>query len=905
MPFQLPDRVLRWLQHCRRFKVIEIPSSCLSKAGTTTLQFLRPRVLLCLSVVIAATLVIAPFVTPPIPFLLEPNDAGGMLGTLLTAQAAIAALTLAVTLFMMQGIRARRDADDRIYREHVRRSRMRDILWASLLAVAVTGVLLLIEGFISEDGAPSNIKRDLRNFVLTAGLAFLLNLMLAGVLFERAILHSSPAQWLALRRDIIKSDIRKAIQAFLRRARRALEARETGELDFTVWFPDQGEGSADEAIRALLDDARRAMTERRHEEFSRSLDFVRELVVYAMDEIKATKIPWSAPGSQPEWPPLRELNRNLYSFREDVIREGDREYILTLLQFDYLLTSKGVQERCGELFTVGLNGYRWNYQIANRIGGGEFRELIRDRFSLSMDSFIIGAEPVEAFPYAREMVRHQERLLSDAMHSGQPSDYNQLHGGFQARLSALRFHWKINNWQPSEASELYQQLEQEYRIALMGLAGRAILLAQANRIADANPYLDVARLAYSSLRPLADDLAQTLLHVNSPGFSLWEEWETEGAVPYRATMILTERYPLMFFILRLMELSSDTMPTFDLHGRAQRALDWFIDNSEEVGDYVRTELDLTLEQRRGLSTEALSSAVRRDEVKEDYEIIGRELSETRISAFKSDVYTSAFSGNSVEKLFARAGVSLHLSADAANVPEELRFKQFVPKGYLTDTPEDALSTYAPLEGDWGGRALSEGVLQKFCEALAGAPEILAHLDTPTALLAGIDRAIEDLGTPEHIVVVLAGNWLDLQFGLETANSEEYEADWRLPEADRVGEIGRYRGHSILSARDYNGRCVYVVDPASWGHFVRAKTDGDEDLRVEIKTISIDRAHELLRANPDHFSSQPDEESKLRKLQACVEIVIGARTGFRIVDATRARRVTPINQPETDNQAPEA
>ena len=582
------------------------------------------------------------------PFLPAPDDAGVILGTLLTAQAAIAALTLAVTLFMMQGIRARRDVDDRMYREYVRRSWMRDILWASLLAVAVTGVLLLIEGFISGDGAPVNVRLEMRILVLSAGLAFLLNLVLAGVLFEKAVRLSRPEQWMALRRDLNKTDVREAIQVFLRRARRALDAREGDEPDSSALFPDQGEGSADEAVRALLDDARRAMSERRHEEFSRSLDFVRELVVYAMDEIKATKIPWSAPGTQPQWPPLRELSRNLYSFREDVIREHDREYILELLRFDYMLTVDGVRERCGELFTVGLSGYRWNYQIANRIGAGEFRDLLRDRFFEVANSLFLGEKPEEISLYAREMVRHQERLLSEAMHSDQSNDYDQLHRRFQAWLKVIRFNWKTDDWPPSEASSQYQLLEQEYRIALMGLAGRAILLAQANRIADANPYLDVARLAYSHLGPLGDDLAPALLYDDSPSFSLWQEWESEGALPLETYSISTERYPLLFFTLRLMELSSETMPTFNLHGRAQRALDWFMDNSELVEAYVRAELDPTLEQRRELSIEALRSAVRRDEVTEDYEIIGRELSEARVSAVKSEVYAAAFSENSVE-----------------------------------------------------------------------------------------------------------------------------------------------------------------------------------------------------------------------------------------------------------------
>ena len=672
-----------------------------------TIHFLSgARILLLLFVVIAA-LVFAPIIAPPMPFLPEPGNAGAILGTLLTAQAAIAALTLAVTLFMMQGITARRDVDDRMYREYVRRSRVREILWGSLLAVGVTGVLFLWEEFISGNAATADVKRELRNFVLAAGLAFFLNVVLAVVLFEKAILLSGPARWMALRRDVNKNDVRESVQAFLRRARRASDAGEADEFGFAILLPDRDEGSADEAIRALLDDARRAMSERRQEELRRSLDSIRELVKYAMDEIKAKDIQWDAPGSQPGWPPLRELSRNLYSFREDVIREGDREYILELLRFDYMLTIEGVNERCGELFTVGLNGYRWNYRIANRIGGGEFREMLRDASSRNADSLIFGAELVEAFPYARQIVRHQERLLSDAMHSNQPTDYDELYRGFQAWLQFMRFHWRIDNGAPSEASELYQQLQQEYHIALMGLGGRAVLLAQSKRVADANPYLDVARRAYARLVPMADDLASALVHDNFSRFSMWEEWDTEGAEPYQVVAIAPDQYPLMFFSLRLMELSSNAMPILDLHGRAQRALDWFINNSESVGAYVRAGLDPTSEQRREFATEALRSAVHRDEVAEDYEIIGRELSATRVSAFKSEVYEAACSENSVERVFQRASVSLSLPADAADAPEERVIARLERKGFLTDTPEAALVHYSTIDGgEWGRLSLA-------------------------------------------------------------------------------------------------------------------------------------------------------------------------------------------------------
>ena len=85
-----------------------------------------------------------------------------------------------------------------------------------------------------------------------------------------------------------------------------------------------------------------------------------------------------------------------------MIREGDLDYVLQLLHFDHRLTAEGMSQRCGELFTFGLDGYRWNYRISNAINVSEFRETLRDRFSLNAAGFMIRTDLLEVFPYARE-----------------------------------------------------------------------------------------------------------------------------------------------------------------------------------------------------------------------------------------------------------------------------------------------------------------------------------------------------------------------------------------------------------------------------------------------------------------------------------------------------------------------
>ena len=900
-----PRERIRDLMQSSRLQVLGGIPSRISIRGVYTPNGMhspsRGPVLLTLIVVIAA-LVVVPFVTPPIPCLPDPGDPRVILGTLLTAQAAVAALMLAVTVFMMQGIRSRRDVDDRIHREFVRRTWVREIFWISLLAVGATGVLLLGEGFVSGAGDAADVNTELTNFVLVAGLAFLLNLVLAVVLFERGLAHSRPEWWIVLRRDVNRSDVREAVKAFVGRARRATAADIADEPDFAVLLPGRDEGSADEAVRALLDEARQAMSERRHGEVRRSFDFVVELVEYAMDEIKRSGIQWGDPGAQPAWPPLVELSRNLYSLREGVIRQGDRENILELLRFDYLLTRDGMRERCGELFTVGLNGYRWNYQIVNRIGGAEFREMLRDRLSENASILFPDIEPAEAFPYASEVVRHQERLLSDAMHSNQPGDYEQLDRGSRAWRRAIRLGWRIEEWPTPGPLEPFEEIEQEYRIALMGLAGRALFLAKSNRVSDVNPFVNVARQAYADLGRLTADIIPALSYDDKQYFALWHDWETESAEPYEVVSISTERYPLMFFALRLIELASDSMPSLELGGKAHQVLEWFSSNAASIEYYVDADPSPTLEERRTYAEEALFAAVRSDEIVEDYEIIERKISAARVSALEAEVYEAAFSTNSVERMFERAGARLHLRENDADAPIERAIYQRGHKGFLTDTPESATSYYAPLNGGQWGSALSNDVLQRFCEALEGAPETMVSLDSPAELLQGIDLAIDDLSAPEQSIIILAGDWSYMQARLRVDNPKGYESSWKLPKSDRMGSRGRYRGYPILNAHGYEDRCVYVVGPAGWGQFVRAETVGGQDLRIEIEAISINRAKELLKAKPKQFADRSDEESKLRKLQTHVEIVIGDRTGFRVTDPTRARRLVPIERHDGDEEA---
>jgi hypothetical protein len=49
---------------------------------------------------------------------------------------------------------------------------------------------------------------------------------------------------------------------------------------------------------------------------------------------------------------------------------------------------------------------------------------------------------------------------------------------------------------------------------------------------------------------------------------------------------------------------------------------------------------------------------------------------------------------------------------------------------------------------------------------------------------------------------------------------------------------------------------------------------------------------MLKENPDHLSDIEDPEEKVRKMQTFVRVGVAARTGFRVNDPSRARKVVP-------------
>jgi len=418
-----------------------------------------------------------------------------------------------------------------------------------------------------------------------------------------------------------------------------------------------------------------------------------------------------------------------------------------------------------------------------------------------------------------------------------------------------------------------------------------VLLSESGAIADPRPYLDVVSGIHDDLRMLAADIAHALGDEERRGFSTWLEWEGEGSRSFEVRSVQPEQYPLTFFVVRLLELATDGMEPLNLDGHAKQVLGWFERHAERLEPHVAADPDRDMEERRRLVTGTLTDAVRADEVAEDEAIISWPLSEQKVETFRREVRASAREADTISRLFARAGALRRVSGEGDNIPLPFgRPPRLMGRGFFADVPVDAPKHYETPHGGPLGRSHAQDVRQLLCETLDEAPTRRAPLSTPRAFLQAIDDALEELKPTGEVLVVLAGDWIDVLVDLDVHEHEGYEPWRRRGDADHKDGLGRHHGHPVIQGRIAGERRLYVVEPGAWGRFVRTRVEGNQDLLVDVEPISAEHAQELLEANPDHFADEPDRGSKLRKLQAHVVVTVAAHMEFRVNDPSRARRI---------------
>ena len=845
-----------------------------------------------IGVISAAMAVVLALALGPPSWLPDASDTRPLILGFLAAQAAIAALTLAVALFVLQGVATREDADDRFFQAYVHRSRVGWIFPLSLIAVATTAVALLLGEFGSAGLPVPSDARNLPNLTLVATLAFAINLSLSGLLFHRGVRLATPAAWRRLRRDVNERDVESAVRAFVTRHERLrmIDAGDDPEQAWPDLFPGPDEGSADEAVAALLDDSRRAMDARRTAGFGAAFDSLKEMLTHAMDELEGAGVGWSPPGPAKRWPwpPLAELSEKLPALREEVVRRGEEEYVRTLFRLDSWLVSEGLRRGCGELFTAGLDGYAQSYAIAARPPSGAYRSHAVEAVWLAVRDALraAGTDPEDDLPYLEEAVRWQERLLARALDERRAEDFGSLRARFAELLEWVGRHWEVDAWPRPAAADLHASLLQDARIALLGLGGRALELARLGEVEDISSYISVTRGEYNDPQRLADDLAQALSSSGYIDRFSWVSWQFptgSGTGP----MLDPHRYVLSFGMLRLLELATRPLPDLDLHGTAEVVLNRY-ENSGHLERFLESDPDIGMEERRTRVREALEAAMRRDTRTEEDEVIASELSTERVENFVADVRASRFGTDAIERLFTEADAFQPLRHDAAGAPKKRGTnKRLEPKAYFIDHREGSRTHYQPVDGEPWADEMRDDVVRKLCDALSDAPAMGTPPASADAFPEAVDDALADLNPEGEVLVLFIGDWArSLPWVAGDVLRRSHGGDAAGP---RVW--GRYGNHPVVwELRSAPERDLYVIELGRWGRFVRAQVNEGQDLVVDVRAITRERAREMLDSDPNLFPDGPNDSARLRRLQSRVAIEVVERTGFQVLDPSRARQV---------------
>ncbi|MYD65698.1 MAG: hypothetical protein F4X26_06950 [Chloroflexi bacterium] len=531
------------------------------------------------------------------------GDAQQLLGVLLAAQAAVTALTLAVSQFSLQGVANRQNVDSRTYDEYVARSGVRWVFLASILGVAVTGGTLISETVGYSEVAFLSSAPSPRNLLWLTIWSSAQNLAMPLLLFEGSLGRSRPDELRKLRRYVDERDVRRAIRAFLTHE----------EVDGPV--PNSEEAQANATIEALLRDAAIAMTEWRHSDFEWALSSVEALVECAIDELENGDFDWPSSDARASlWPPLARWDMS--RLREEVITSGRSWYQGELASLDPRLAALGIRRRSNDLVGTALRGSETSYVIASRVGNAEFRAIFRETHWVYLrDAF--PAESREELPYLRGLARHYASLLFRSMHGGHLEDFREFHRGFAGMISNVRarerMHGRRRNARSDEGggASWVDSAVVDGRVVLMEVGGIGLLIDQPLGLSDSQAYLDVARSDYRGLELLANDVLRSVQLHESDRYFWTDRLDSAPAVHW------TESIPVnpapLFVTLRILELASDPMPPLDFHGQSRLVLNWFNQHAARVQPYLKPENEIGIERRHELVLEALEKAVLADD----------------------------------------------------------------------------------------------------------------------------------------------------------------------------------------------------------------------------------------------------------------------------------------------------
>lgn len=835
------------------------------------------------------------------PWLELPEDPARVVAPLAQVQGAIAAISLAVLVLIVEAVQRREDIVDATYEVFIREALVRPVIASVLISTLGTAAAFILVRTPSFE--------DERNLALFAMISVAITILAILSFTLRALAVLRPSRYHELKRKAYLEQIQIGVTARIEHINEIVANPTAPTVSSSAT-----EMKAEQAMLQLLGDVAVAIKLTRPDRIEEDIATIESAFDYAAkmisdsnyndipkDRSQIFELPLFASASRY----LPSLWHASYTSR---VHENVRYVYRLHLHIAHLARDGVIDDLKETVVTSAMLSYQarsdWPEGVAQGVGfaWGVVRNhvwlpmLLPSAPSSSPTDTALLRTIVEGFQdSAASMVRDGDIAAFEQI-TAQISDLHDSLGHRHNRYGDGELDYKIN--QPID------DLFHDVRLALAALAGLAILSQKGGYINNARAFVNRVHEILQG-QPNAGESLERLLSADKSVFAQpWSWWDDrhDGSSLSRVRTVYPTQHPVLYFITASLIDGPDArlpqaLGSAHLDGEDVLERHWAImcDVAGIRGD------EQEIEKERILSfIEAAKSA---DEYRRQDRIIMTPISEEYVSRYVQEVFrvykqTEISSTSIVTSVFGSADRAQILPVDDLDAPAEslLRLRGAFKGAFMRAIETSYVAHPSATQVVEAIEARRGQMMINLIGNRVGLTEVIPIIGDEISM--EISRVLADL-QPQFPLFLITGRgtgdlWRRLHRSRSNIRPPISTVLERMPpdveEGLRAGEV-------VVSQR-IGEPALYIIDVARWG-WLRQADIGDDPLQVKVHEISAERAGELLDTGLISAGDQSREEA-MRALQLQVEVEVAQRVDFVVENPSAAVRIPlqlPVSQEE--------
>ena len=641
------------------------------------------------------------------------------------------------------------------------------------------------------------------------------------------------------------------------------------------------------AEQRLFVDINDAIANHQADQFGQAVDRLKDLVTASADQIAASNIRFLPPSSRvlTRWYPLDAIEARLLSLWHAAYGENETGFPGAMWSLQYWLVMTGIERWSGELLEVGLQSGLASYRAARQEDRTRWRVAWREWSNLDSAAWWrlrdagIDMPDAAALPFAERLVEHLQEygnsmLLNDDWESftGMLSAFHDTFERLSEPYTRLRYDHRAK---PPGGVNIHQIAV----LALLALAGRAMLLEASEEVKDAKVYVQELDKFVNGFARI-DRFVHQIFECERGLQRQWDWWEfpTEDAFGGSVRWVIPERYAMLALLYWLHKDQSDEpLPSFK--GYAQRFIEVWNDHSDIIMKTAEIDAnDQPMESRRVLAR--LETAVAAEQQELHDHTLAAEIDQQRVTDLITSLREQRAADRLLEHRFGEAR-RVRWVAEASWSDGRLAHGWLLPRDVFT-----AGTTIEPMRLTGAAMVFERGLFIQLAEELKEARVVSQLTSLGVAdVLHAIDVGLHELEGARPLIV-LHGEWppnaiADLW---RQASSGDSSLSWVDTSFRQVRMA--YKRHWLVQSRSGKEPSILMLDLDQWGWLVRAHIHGEE-FSVQFSEIDREKAEEMVNKAPDETRSL---EEYIQEHMLKVRLEVQERVKFDVANPNAALRI---------------